>query len=405
MVYSTVGEAGLMKINFRGIILAHISLNLAGGGEKVCLELLKVLRKCGYPVVLASVDRTNWRYLRRTFKKIYYPTREVYLFSRLPNFRFGFLNDSLMLLFFLWELLLLKLARRGYVLICTCGEKVPAIADVVYVSGFPLWLADFLPNVSAIRKCYSRFYRALMEIIGKIHPPAVVVANSRFVSNFIKRFAGKDVLTIHPPINLYEFVSCGNNVRQENIVVVPCRFLPNQNLEIVPKIAKLVENADFLLIGPAPSAASTKTVNMLHDLIGKLGIKNVTFLINPSFSHYFDYICKGKVLLRTPLFEAFGMSVVEAMAAGCVPVVPRCGGPWFDILDCKQGVYGFSYRSVGEAAEIIGRLLEDDVLRESVASRARERARLFDGSIFEKKILDLVDKFYRLKFKGEKFVS
>jgi glycosyltransferase involved in cell wall biosynthesis len=93
------------------------------------------------------------------------------------------------------------------------------------------------------------------------------------------------------------------------------------------------------------------------------------------------------------------MSVVEAMAAGCVPVVPRCGGPWFDILDCKQGVYGFSYRSVGEAAEIIGRLLEDDVLRERVAAKARERARVFDGSVFEGKILDLVDKVFRAKFR------
>jgi hypothetical protein len=47
------------------------------------------------------------------------------------------------------------------------------------------------------------------------------------------------------------------------------------------------------------------------------------------------------------------MSVVEGMAAGCVPVVSRCGGPWFDILDCKQGVYGFSYRSVGGLPKLL----------------------------------------------------
>ena len=303
-----------------------------------------------------------------------------------------------MLLFFLWELLLLKIARRGYVLVCTCGEKVPVIADIAYVNGFPLWLADFLPNVSVRRKCYSRLYRVLMEIIGMIHPPAVVVANSRFVSNFIKKYASKGVLIIHPPINLYEFVNCGNNARREDVVVVPCRFLPNQNLEIVPEIAKLVENANFVLIGPAPSFASIETVNMLHALIGKLGIKNVKYLINPPFSNYFNCICKGKVLLRTSLFEAFGMSVVEAMAAGCVPVVPRCGGPWLDILDRKQGVYGFSYSSVEEAARIINRLFEDDGLREAVAERARKRALVFDPSVFERKILKIVDEVGRGKF-------
>jgi glycosyltransferase involved in cell wall biosynthesis len=121
--------------------------------------------------------------------------------------------------------------------------------------------------------------------------------------------------------------------------------------------------------------------------------------MSPSFSAYLDCICRGKVLLRTLFFETFGMSVIEAMAAGCVPVVPRCGGPWFDILECKQGVYGFSYGSIGEAAEIINRLLSDEALRESVASRARERALMFDGSIFEKKILDVVDKVCSLKFR------
>jgi len=388
-----------MKIGCKGIILAHISLNTAGGGEKVCLELLKVLRKRGYSVVLASVDRTDWHYVGRTFKNICYPTHEIYLFSKFPNTRFGFLNDSLMLLFFFWELLLLKLAWRGCVLICTCGEKVPVIGDIVYVSGFPLWLADFLPNVSARRKCYSRLYRILMEIVGKINPCMFMVANSKFVSNSIGKYAGKDVLTIYPPVNLYEFVDCGGNVKRENIVVVPCRFLPNQNLEIVPKIAKAVEKADFLIIGPASRAASIETVNMLHHLIGKLGIRNVKFLMSPSFSAYLDCICRGKVLLRTLFFETFGMSVIEAMAAGCVPVVPCCGGPWFDILECKQGVYGFSYGSIGEAAEIINRLLSDEALRESVASRARERALMFDGSIFEKKILDVVDKVCSLKFR------
>jgi len=92
------------------------------------------------------------------------------------------------------------------------------------------------------------------------------------------------------------------------------------------------------------------------------------------------------------------MAVVEAMAAGCVPVVPRSGGPWFDILDCKQGLYGFSYSSVDEAAKIIDRLLKDDKLRETVAARARKRALMFDSLIFERKILDLVNNVSKRKF-------
>lgn len=91
------------------------------------------------------------------------------------------------------------------------------------------------------------------------------------------------------------------------------------------------------------------------------------------------------------------MSIVEAMAAGCVPVVPREGGPWFDILDQKQGEYGYSYRSVEDAANIIRMLLENDDLREEVSARAVKRAMAFDSSVFERKILRVVEEVYSRK--------
>ena len=73
------------------------------------------------------------------------------------------------------------------------------------------------------------------------------------------------------------------------------------------------------------------------------------------------------------------------------PVVPRTGGPWLDILDKKQGEYGYSYGSALEAADIIGMLVKNETLRSEVSARARERAMVFDASVFESKILDAVN--------------
>ena len=92
------------------------------------------------------------------------------------------------------------------------------------------------------------------------------------------------------------------------------------------------------------------------------------------------------------------MSIVESMAAGCVPIVPRTGGPWFDVLDQKQGKYGYSYGSAQEAAEIIKMLVENEDLRKEVSARARERAMVFDSSVFEREILDVVEKTCSRKF-------
>jgi glycosyltransferase involved in cell wall biosynthesis len=88
------------------------------------------------------------------------------------------------------------------------------------------------------------------------------------------------------------------------------------------------------------------------------------------------------------------------MAAGCIPIVPRTGGPWIDILDCQEGQYGFSYRSSAEAAAKIKLLLGDESLRSKVSVRAIERSMVFDSSAFEKKLLSIVEAVFSRSKRG-----
>jgi hypothetical protein len=86
------------------------------------------------------------------------------------------------------------------------------------------------------------------------------------------------------------------------------------------------------------------------------------------------------------------------MAAGCVPVVPKIGGPWYDVLDQKQGLFGFSYESLIESVQLIKLLFDDRQLRSKVAARARQRALVFDSSVFEKGFLNVVEKAHSFIF-------
>jgi len=88
------------------------------------------------------------------------------------------------------------------------------------------------------------------------------------------------------------------------------------------------------------------------------------------------------------------MSVVETMAAECVPLVPRDGGPWFDILEEKEDGHGFSNESILKAAEKVRMLLENDELRTELSARARRRAIGFDRSVLESKILSVAKQVY-----------
>jgi L-malate glycosyltransferase len=72
--------------------------------------------------------------------------------------------------------------------------------------------------------------------------------------------------------------------------------------------------------------------------------------------------------------EHFGMSTVEAMAAGCVPVVIRKGGQP-EIVE--HGSSGFLWETPDELVGHTRRLLEADELRATMAEAARARARKF----------------------------
>jgi O-antigen biosynthesis protein len=72
--------------------------------------------------------------------------------------------------------------------------------------------------------------------------------------------------------------------------------------------------------------------------------------------------------------EHFGMSIVEAMSAGAVPLVYNGGGPREIIT---SGVNGFLWNDPDELVAQTRRLIEDSALREALAARAVADSRRF----------------------------
>ena len=77
--------------------------------------------------------------------------------------------------------------------------------------------------------------------------------------------------------------------------------------------------------------------------------------------------------------EHFGIVTVEAMAAGCVPVVINKGGQR-DIVE--HGVSGFLWTTLDELKEYTLRVARDEQLRTRMADAARARARCFSTENF-----------------------
>jgi glycosyltransferase involved in cell wall biosynthesis len=83
---------------------------------------------------------------------------------------------------------------------------------------------------------------------------------------------------------------------------------------------------------------------------------------------------------RRPLFaEHFGISTVEAMAAGCVPVAIKKGG---QVEIVEHGVSGFLWETLEELESYTQRLLTDDNLRAEMSEAAKKRAKMFSRDSF-----------------------
>lgn len=86
-------------------------------------------------------------------------------------------------------------------------------------------------------------------------------------------------------------------------------------------------------------------------------------------------------------FEHFGIAVVEAMSAGCVPVVLN-GGGLPEIVE--QGVSGWLWNDMETLIETTARLAGSPEVRARVGAAAAERARAFDPGVFRSRLHEML---------------
>ena len=97
----------------------------------------------------------------------------------------------------------------------------------------------------------------------------------------------------------------------------------------------------------------------------------------------------GEDPTRHPLrFEHFGLTTVEAMAAGAVPVVIDGGGQPEIVT---HGVDGFLWSSIDELKSHTQHLIERADLCHALRIAARERSHTFGQAAFEKRVWEVID--------------
>jgi glycosyltransferase involved in cell wall biosynthesis len=125
----------------------------------------------------------------------------------------------------------------------------------------------------------------------------------------------------------------------------------------------------------------------------------IEFLINKSIEDLWSVYSKAKIywhasgygedLEKHPEYaEHFGISTVESMGAGAVPVVINAGGQKEIMEDGKDG---FLWNTLDELQGKTKLLIEDEALWKKMSEEAKARAKDFDKEKFCKAVHDLVE--------------
>ena len=374
------------------VLVLHHTLNSCGGGERVALHVVKALMEGGHEVVLGTVEKTNWDKVRRLMGVDLPKIPEEYSIMREIR-KFGIYQRSLTALH------VARFRREFDLTINTHGDVMPLPVDITYLH-FPVfallaeepWRYYAKYFKSLFWRAYFEPYRVMQKYLARfMFSRSLLLTNSSFSRNVIRKYIYSDALVIYPPVEVEEYLKLSRNLEREDAVVSISRFAPEKNLHLIPFIAKHLLDISFYVVGSVRGFRSMEYYNRISELIKKMSLKNVKLHPNASHEEKLEILSRCKVFLHLMPYEHFGISVVEGMASGCIPVVHKSGGQWLDIVDRGRFGVGYDALSVDEIAKAISRALV--IWSPRRAERVRQRARCFSSENFEKKIIRIVNVF------------
>jgi glycosyltransferase involved in cell wall biosynthesis len=245
------------------------------------------------------------------------------------------------------------------------------------------------------------------DLVGVAASYQLVWAISRFTQQWITRYWGLSSELLYPPVDIEPFAAsrsagvlagtgeAGEDARTPYILSVGRFFAGQHNkqhMTLIRAFRRLVDAGlhgwELRLVGGVtPGEAHQAYLEAVQAAAQGYPIRIETDLPFDQLvaryqgaALYWHAAGYGEDEERAPIkAEHFGITTVEAMAAGCVPVVIARGGQPELVT---HGVDGFLWQTLDELHACTLRLVEDTALRRQMAAAACAASRRFDGAHF-----------------------
>ncbi len=171
---------------------------------------------------------------------------------------------------------------------------------------------------------------------------------------------------------------------EKNTMLFVGRLGPNKRIDRLIRVLKFVsdkiKDAKLVLVG-----GYLKNNMKLLDLAKKLGVEKNIISVGPKYGKdLIKFYSASQIFVSAAEYEGFGISVLEAMAAGC-PVVVNDIKASRNFVDSGKNGYVIDYSDEKKAADSIIKILGSDLVM--ISKNARECAKTYDWSVGTEKAL------------------
>ena len=223
------------------------------------------------------------------------------------------------------------------------------------------------------------------------------LANSEFTKRHFQKFYGRTADVLTPPIAM-DVVAPSQLKNKERIILAVDRIVPDKCLlEMISAFRQLVDEGrkdlKFVIIGNT----DVKEKDYYQKVLDEKGNYPIEILSDAKYEELLSWYKKALIFWHAkgygvsnenPLnMEHFGMTTVEAMKNGCIPVVINKAGPKEVVERIDKSLL---WDDLDELKRITSNLLDDSERIRELQALVLKEAENYQMSVFESKVLEMV---------------
>jgi len=371
-------------------LVVHPYLDIYGGGERVCHNVIKTLVAHGQKVELLTFDFDAGRY--RDIVGEDFP-KEVAVHSMgkrievSPPFTIYKRHRNFV------KLLKKHRSHLEYDYLFSTQSSSPfepiflskAKKNFAYVH-FPEIHYDYERGTFK-RKLYLWLFKHWVEQgIDKLD---LVFCNSNYTKETILRYwkshRVKDPIVVYPPVNLDRFWSDKPVAKRCRRVIYVARFIPAKRHEIMKRLAVDLSNYEFVSVGGLIDAEKAWFNRFSENLPTNYSLKT-----NLPGSQLLEIMHDSRIYVHLMESEHFGIAPIEGLASGCVTLVHNSGG-------LKEFTpEEFRWENYDELKQKIVKFMEDEAAGQDWESKRRQlwkKISVLNPETFQTKIWVQIQEF------------